>query len=101
LSSGPIPQWRRNLLELVGEVGDRRRAVELAPVGQTAVHAKIDAIGLVDVFSPFCHWPVVPGDRAVGGLGLDVRPSGVISTDVIRPSEPKPWATVSDCTSPS
>ena len=30
-----------------------------------------------------------------------VLPSGVISTEVIRPSEPKPWATVSDCTSPS
>ena len=25
----------------------------------------------------------------------------VIRTEVIRPSEPKPWATVSDCTSPS
>ena len=30
-----------------------------------------------------------------------VLPSGVISTDVIRPREPKPCATVSDCTSPS
>ena len=30
-----------------------------------------------------------------------VLPSGVISTDVIRPSEPKPCATMSDCTSPS
>ena len=30
-----------------------------------------------------------------------VFPSGVNKTDVIRPSDPKPCATVSDCTSPS
>ena len=30
-----------------------------------------------------------------------VWPSGVMSTEVMRPSEPKPWATEADCTSPS
>ena len=32
--------------------------------------------------------PVVAGDGAVRGLGLDGLAVGVISTDVIRPSEP-------------
>lgn len=31
----------------------------------------------------------------------NVRPSGVMRTEVIRPREPKPWATMSDWTSPS
>jgi len=37
----------------------------------------------------------------VGDSGADAAPSGDISTDVIRPSDPYPCATVSDCTSPS
>ena len=65
------------------------------------VQAKIEAIGLVEVGLPFwCSrkWRVTVPCAASAST---VLPSGVISTLVISPSEPKPWATVSDCTSPS
>ena len=65
------------------------------------VQAKIEAIGLVEVALPFwCSrkWRVTVPWAASAST---VLPSGVISTQVIRPSEPKPWATVSDWTSPS
>ena len=56
--------------------------------------------------------PYVEVDIKYFDLGIEYRdqtndqvtivlPSGVISTEVIRPSEPKPCATVSLCTSPS
>ena len=56
-------------------------------------------------------WSRSPGPSDARGSGASPcrarprprrsAPSGVISTLVIRPSEPKPCATVSDCTSPS
>ena len=39
--------------------------------------------------------------RRCAASASTVLPSGVMSTEVMRPSEPKPCATVSDCTSPS
>ena len=65
------------------------------------VQAKIEAIELVEVDSPrWCwrKWRVTVPWAASDSM---ILPSGVISTEVIRPSEPKPWATWSDCTSPS
>ena len=44
---------------------------------------------------------LIPTGRTVLRTGDQVLPSGVMRTEVIRPSEPKPWATVSDWTSPS
>ena len=42
-------------------------------------------------------WLVVPWAASAS----TVFPSGQIKTDVMRPKEPKPWATISDSTSPS
>uniref|UniRef100_A0A8W7PZ63 Uncharacterized protein n=1 Tax=Anopheles coluzzii TaxID=1518534 RepID=A0A8W7PZ63_ANOCL len=61
----------------------------LARCSSPRVHAKIDAIGLCRVTVPWA------------ASDSTVRPSGHTSTEVIRPSDPKPCATVSDCTSPS
>ena len=77
------------------------RAVELAAVRQAAGPGEDRGDRVGRGLLALLVLPVVPGHRAVRRLGLDVLPSGVISTEVIRPSEPKPCATVSDCTSPS
>ena len=50
-------------------------------------------VHIVEHLTDFTGWLVRFGD--------DFLPSGVISTEVISPSEPKPWATWSDCTSPT
>ena len=65
------------------------------------VQAKIDAIGLVDVGLPCWCWRKWRVTVPCAASASTVLPSAVISTDVIRPSEPKPWAMMSDCTSPS
>ena len=65
------------------------------------VQAKIDAIGLVDVSLPCWCWRKCRVTVPWAASASTVLPSGVIRTDVISPSEPNPWATVSDCTSPS
>ena len=65
------------------------------------VQAKIEAIGLVEVGLPSWCWRKWRVTVPWAASASTVLPSGVISTLVIRPSEPKPWATVSDCTSPS
>ena len=65
------------------------------------VHAKIDAIGFVEVGLPCWCWRKWRVTVPCAASASTVLPSGVISTLVIRPSEPKPCATVSDCTSPS
>ncbi len=44
-----------DLLQRVGELGHRGGLVQLAAVLEAPVQAKIEAIGLVEVFSPFCH----------------------------------------------
>ncbi len=65
------------------------------------VHAKMEAMGLVEVGFPcWCilKWRVTVPWAASASM---VFPSGVTSTEVINPSEPKPWATVSLWTSPS
>src|SRR6185295_17367772 len=65
------------------------------------VQAKIEAIGLVEVALPcWCirKWRVTVPCAASAST---VLPSGVIRIEVISPSEPKPWATWSDWTSPS
>jgi hypothetical protein len=65
------------------------------------VHAKIEAIGFVEVGFPCSCWRKWRVTVPWAASASTVLPSGVISTLVIRPSEPKPCATVSDWTSPS
>ena len=65
------------------------------------VQAKIEAIGLVEVGLPCWCWRKWRVTVPCAASASTVLPSAVISTLVIRPSEPKPWATVSDWTSPS
>ena len=84
------------------EVRDFRRAIDLAPVrkplrpredrGDRVGRGRLRPAGAGDSGASRCRGRLQPRRSC--------RP-GVISTEVIRPSEPKPWATVSDCTSPS
>jgi hypothetical protein len=81
--------------------GDLGRVVELAAILQALRPGedRRDRVGRGRL--ALLVLAVVARHGAVRGLGLDGLAVGVRSTEVIRPSEPKPCATVSDCTSPS
>ena len=61
----------------------------------------MEAMELVEVASPRWCWRKWRVTVPCAASASTVLPSGVINTEVIRPSEPKPCATSSDCTSPS
>ena len=65
------------------------------------VQAKIEAIGFVEVALPCWCWRKWRVTVPWAASASTVLPSAERSTLVMSPSEPKPWATVSDCTSPS
>jgi hypothetical protein len=98
----PFDRLHADLLQRVGECHQRVGVVvELGAVLEPAGPGEDRGDGVGRGLLALLVLAVVARDGAVRGLGLHVLPSGVISTEVIRPSEPKPCATVSDCTSPS
>ena len=91
-----------HVLKRLGELAERLVPVELGAVLEAAAPGEDRGDGVGRGLLALLVLAVMPRDRAVRRLGpRTVPPSGVINTDFIKPSEPKPWATVSDCTSPS
>ena len=88
-------------LKRLGEVHHLRRVVELTAVEQ-ATGPGVDRCNRVGRgLLTLLVQAVVTGNGAVCSLGFDGLAVGGMSTEVIRPNEPKPCATVSDWTSPS
>ena len=91
----PFPKWRQN-----GRV--RRCASSLATARQAARPGEDRGDRVGRGLLALLVLAVVARHRAVRGLRLDDTCHPASSArEVIRPSEPKPCATVSDCTSPS